>query len=106
MLKTTDRDGKNHEKIISREKRGTVNGNQLQAVIDAVSCLNRPCMVDIYVPSDHIVAAWKQGWTKLWQQSGGKNAKGKTVRNWKEWEVLLKLLTGHSVRFYEKEKTK
>ena len=63
-------------------------------------------MVDIYVPSDHIVTAWKQGWTKLWQQSGGKNAKGKTVRNWKEWEALLKLLTGHSVRFYEKEKTK
>lgn len=103
-LETVDKQGKPFVREIEQEHQGTINGNLLQAVIDALTRLNKHCMLDIYVPSDHIVAAWKNGWVKTWQESGGKNAKEKPVRNWDLWQELMKQLAGHSVRFYLNER--
>ena len=93
--------GKVHKRTLEQERKATINSNMLQGTIEAVKRLNQPCMLDIYIESDFIVAAWKQGWVRSWSANGWKNAKGNEVRNREQWEELLQLLDRHAVRFFE-----
>lgn len=105
-LSTEDQSGRRHTKQIGQAREATVNSNILQGMIDAVKNLNRKCMLDIYVESDHIAATWQNGWVKSWESHGWTNAKGREVRNRAQWEELKRLLDGHAVRMYYREKKK
>lgn len=95
----TELNGVMYEKRIEQERKGSVNGNLIQAVIAAFRTLNRPCMVNVYSSSEYIVEPFRNGWIKNWEKNGWKNAKGKEVRNAELWKELRRAAAPHSVRY-------
>lgn len=94
-----DKAGRLHEKSIQGGKKATANSNILQAAIDAVSALNRTCVLDIHTDSDYLIGAIRNKWVNDWQQNDWKTAKGTQVKNVEQWKKLIKLLAKHSYRF-------
>lgn len=94
----TERNGETYEKVIRQERKSTVNSNMLQALLEAVKALNRPCMLDLYTDSDYLYGALRNGWLSEWQKNSWKTAKGTEVKNRKQWEELAALLAPHSLR--------
>lgn len=103
-LSFVEGNGKRHDKVIQVERKGSQNSNYLQALIDALKVLQRPCMLSIYSYSDHLTESIRQGWLTNWAQNGWKNAKGKEVRNADQWKQVKGLLANHSARFIREEK--
>lgn len=95
-----DAQGTVHERKIDKEHAATVNSNYLQASIDAVSILTKPCMVDLYAESEYVVEPFKQGWIVNWEKNDWMTAKGKPVRNVEQWKLLRSVLAPHSARFF------
>ena len=98
-LKFEDQRGVVHERKIEAEREGTLNGNLIVAVWDALNALNRPCMVDIHTSSEYLVEPFRNGWVNNWEKNDWRNAKGKTVRNVELWRMLREAMARHSVRF-------
>ena len=103
-LMFTDAKGKPHEKAIRAERKGSQNSNYLQALIEALTVLQKPCMLSIYSASDHLTESVRQGWLSSWALHDWKNAKGKEVRNAEQWKQVKKLLSPHSAKFIREEK--
>lgn len=97
----TEHDGRCHEKKIERNRKSTANSNLLQAAIDALKALNRPCMLDISTCQDgsYLSGAVRNGWLTEWQRNGWKTAKGETIKNREQWKELSALMARHSIRF-------
>lgn len=94
-----DSKGTIHERKIEGEQKATVNGNHLEALIQAFGILQTPCMVTVHTESDYIAYAFKNGWVMKWEENGWKNQKGKEVRNVGQWKRLGAAMARHSVRF-------
>lgn len=97
------KDGTTHERHTEKEREASANSNVIQALIDIVKILNRPCMLDVYTESDYLVQPFAQGWIKNWEKHDWKNAKGNTVRNAEQWKELREALAPHSARFMKLE---
>lgn len=99
----TEHAGRWHEKKIERNRRASANSNLLQAVIDALKALKRPCMLDICTGSEggYLSGAIRNGWLTEWQRNGWKTAKGEPVKNREQWEELAALMANHSIRFID-----
>ncbi|MCI8958182.1 MAG: ribonuclease HI [Lachnospiraceae bacterium] len=100
LLSFTDRRGALHEKQIRKERQATKNSNILQAVTDALEVLQGRCRVNVWTDSEYLVEAFRQGWVTNWQQNGWESAKGKTVKNAYQWQVLCSLVERHQVTFH------
>lgn len=100
-LEFQDKSGTLHQREIGEDRKSTINSNLLEALLKAVSILNRTCMLDIYTDSDYIKSAFRRGWLKDWESNGWKTAKGTEVKNWYQWQQLSKVISGHSVRFVD-----
>lgn len=98
-LAFVDGKGEMHEREIVKDRKATKNSNYIQALIDAVGVLERPCILDIYASSEYVVETFKQGWIASWEKNGWKNAKGKEVRNAEQWQQAREALAPHSARF-------
>ena len=98
-----DKSGTVHERTINREIQGTINGNHLEALIEAYKLLEKPCMVTVHTESDYIIAPFQQGWINNWEQNGWKSGKGKVVRNVERWKRLRQAMSPHSSRFLKLE---
>lgn len=103
-LAFVDSSGQQHERQLQAERKASQNSNYLQALIDALCVLQKPCMLSIYSACDHLTEAVRQGWLNSWAQNEWKNAKGKEVRNAEQWKQIKKLLANHSARFIREEK--
>lgn len=89
------------EKTISGgEAKTTNNRMELTAVIQALSQLSRPCIVDLYSDSSYVVIAVTKGWLKSWTARGWKKSDKSPVLNPDLWESLNDLLTKHRVIFH------
>lgn len=99
----TEYAGRCHEKKIERLRRASANSNLLQAAVDALKALNRPCMLDIRTGPEgsYLSGAVRNGWLAQWQRNGWKTAKGETVKNREQWEELSALMASHSIRFID-----
>ena len=102
-LSFKDSKGKLHEKQIGKERRASMQSNYLEALIETLETLQKPCMLSIYSRSDYITEPIRQGWLQSWAVHDWRNAKGKEVRNAEQWKRVKKLLPDHSVRFVNKE---
>ena len=76
----------------------TNNRMELQAVIEALRALNRPCQVDFYLDSEYV----RQGitaWMANWKARGWRTADKKPVKNEDLWRILDELLSqsGHAI---------
>ncbi len=77
----------------------TNNRMELMAVVDALSLLKQPCVVELYSDSKYVVDAINKGWIKGWQAKGWKNSKKEPVKNIDLWNKLIPELEKHQVKF-------
>ncbi len=86
-----------HTKEISGSKAETTNNQmELQACIEALKALTKPCEVTLYTDSTYV----KDGITKWvfgWQKNGWKTSTKKPVKNVEFWQELLEQTKRHKV---------
>ena len=81
---------KGAEKELSGGEAETTNNRmELTAVIEALSLLKEPCIVELYADSKYVIDSLEKGWVK---------ADKKPVLNVDLWQRLLPLLDTHDVR--------
>ncbi|MDR1262713.1 MAG: ribonuclease HI [Oscillospiraceae bacterium] len=77
----------------------TNNRMEIQAVIAALSVLQRPCAIEVYSDSAYVVHAFTQRWLVNWQRNGWKTSTKQPVLNKDLWQALLRLCETHKVSF-------
>lgn len=75
----------------------TNNRMEMQAVIEALNALKKPCTVKIHSDSALIINAFTQGWIKNWQKRGWRKSNKKPVENKELWQEMLKAMEPHEV---------
>jgi ribonuclease HI len=75
----------------------TNNRMEMQAVIEALKALKKPCLVKIHSDSALIINAFEQGWIKNWQKRGWRKSNKKPVENKELWQDMLKAMEPHEV---------
>lgn len=75
----------------------TNNRMEMQAVIEALNALNKPCTVKIHSDSALIINAFTQGWIDNWQNKGWRKSNKKPVENKELWQAMLKAMKPHDV---------
>ena len=102
-LEFTDAAGRPHRKEIAGERDASKQSNTLEALIECLKVLKKPCMLNIYSAEDYVVSAFQYEWLTGWQAAGWKNAKGKTIRNVEQWQKIWTLLSPHSRQVMKEE---
>ena len=79
----------------------TNNRMELQAVIEGLSALKRPCHVEILTDSEYVrrgLSEWMAGWKRNgWMRR--EKGKLKPVSNVEQWQQLDLLIAKHRVKF-------
>ncbi|MDR9415175.1 MAG: ribonuclease HI [Gracilimonas sp.] len=77
----------------------TNNRMEMQAVIEALNALKKPCLVKIHSDSALIINAFTQGWIKSWQKRGWRKSNKKPVENKELWQQMLEAMKLHEVHW-------
>ena len=89
------------EKELSGGEPNTTNNRmELTAVIQGLSALKEPCIVELYSDSKYVIDALQKGWAKSWREKGWKKADKKPALNPDLWENLLNLVETHIVHYH------
>ena len=87
------------EKEISGGAPETTNNRmELTGVIEALSLLKEPCVVELYSDSKYVIDALEKGWVYGWKKKGWIKSDKKPALNVDIWERLLPLVARHEVR--------
>ena len=94
--------GTGTEKEASGGERETTNNRmELQAVIEGLSALKRPCYVEVLTDSEYVrkgLSEWMAGWKRNgWQRR--EKGKLKPVANVELWQALDGLIAKHRLKF-------
>ena len=81
------------------EAQTTNNRMELTAVIEGLSALSRPSIVELYSDSQYVLNGLKT-WLADWKKRGWKTAAKKPVKNDDLWRRLDELIASHDVRFH------
>jgi ribonuclease HI len=96
-LLVTARGGHRVEKLIAGGARHTTNNQmELQAAIEGLRALKRPCRVHLFTDSNYVVqgmTSWRFGW----EQRGWRNSQKKPVENQELWKSLIAEAERHQV---------
>ncbi|MDT8375236.1 MAG: ribonuclease HI [Mariprofundaceae bacterium] len=86
-----------HEKELSGGEEATTNQQmELQAAVEALKALSRPCNVTIHSDSKYVVQGMSE-WIHNWKAKGWKTAGKKPVSNLERWQELDALAARHQV---------
>ena len=86
------------EKVLSGGSANTTNNRmEMQAVIEGLKALNRPCHVKIHSDSALIINAFTKGWIENWLKKGWKKSNKKPVENRDLWEQMLNAAKQHNI---------
>ena len=89
------------EKEISGGAAETTNNRmELTGVIEALSLLKEPCVVELYSDSKYVIDALSKGWVYGWQKKGWIKSDKKPALNVDLWEQLLPLVARHEVHYH------
>ncbi len=91
--------GENRKELSGGEPETTNNRMELQAAIEALGALKRPCKVAMYTDSVYVrdgITKWIQGW----QRNGWRTAAKKPVKNVELWQALQAALQQHDVDWH------
>lgn len=77
----------------------TNNRMEMQAVIEALKALNKPCVAKIHSDSALIINAFTQGWIDSWIKRGWRKADKKPVENKELWQDMLEAMKPHEVKW-------
>ena len=90
-----------HKRELSGGEANTTNNRmELTAVIEALSLLKEPCIVDLWSDSKYVIDGLEKGWAKGWKARGWKKADKKPALNPDLWDRLLALTEIHSLRYH------
>ena len=90
-----------HEKVLSGGEAETTNNRmELTGVIQGLSALNQPCIVELYSDSKYVIDALEKGWAVGWRKRGWMKSNTKPAKNPDLWEELLDLYTYHRVNLH------
>lgn len=82
-------------------ERTTNNRMEITGVIEALSRLTEPCVVDIYSDSRYVVDSVNFNRLEMWKSHGWKKPKGGApTPNADLWERLLELNNNHDVHYH------
>ncbi len=88
------------EKLISGgEPQTTNNKMELQAAIQGLKALKKPCEVELYADSQYVVKGMKH-WVHDWQKRDWKTSAKKPVENQLLWEALIAAAKEHEVTWH------
>jgi len=91
--------GKNRKELYGGEVETTNNRMELQAAIEALNALKRPCRVDLYTDSVYVrdgITKWIEGW----QRNGWRTSAKKPVKNAELWQDLQAALKPHDIDWH------
>ncbi len=89
------------EKELSGGEASTTNNRmELTAVIEGLSALKEPCIVELYSDSKYVIDGLSKGWAASWQKNGWRKSDKKPALNPDLWEKLLELTTIHTLRYH------
>jgi ribonuclease HI len=91
--------GDHFKEISGGDKETTNQRMELQAVIEALKMLKKPCNVKVYSDSAYVINCFKNRWYVNWEKNGWVNSKKEPVANRDLWEELLKLWRRHKVEW-------
>ncbi len=89
--------GAHRRELSGGETLTTNNRMELQAVIEGLRALTRPCRVRVQSDSAYVVNAHRQGWLRTWQRNGWRTSARKPVENQDLWQELLAAEEPHAI---------
>ncbi len=88
-----------HEKELCGGETNTTNQRmEMQAAIEALKALKKPCAITICSDSKYVIKGISE-WIHGWKKNGWKNASKKPVSNQDLWQELDALVAQHDVRW-------
>lgn len=89
------------EKELSGGEGSTTNNRmELTAVIEGLTALKEPCIVELYSDSKYVIDGLSKGWAASWKKNGWKKADKKPALNPDLWERLLFLTEKHILHYH------
>ena len=89
------------EKELSGGESSTTNNRmELTAVIEGLSALKEPCIVELYSDSKYVIDGLSKGWAVSWRKNGWRKADKKPALNPDLWEKLLDLVETHQLHYH------
>ena len=89
------------EKEMSGSEASTTNNRmELTAVIEGLSALKEPCIVELYSDSKYVIDGLQKGWAEGWKKRGWIKSDKKPALNPDLWERLLALTHVHQMRYH------
>ena len=89
------------EKEMSGGESSTTNNRmELTAVIEGLSALKEPCIVELYSDSKYVIDGLQKGWAESWKKRGWIKSDKKPALNPDLWEKLLALTHVHQLRYH------
>ena len=89
------------EKELSGGESSTTNNRmELTAVIEGLSALKEPCIVELYSDSKYVIDGLSKGWAVSWRKNGWKKSDKKPALNPDLWEKLLDLTEIHQLHYH------
>lgn len=92
------RSGGHERELFGGEELTTNNRMELQAVIEALRALNKPCKVTAHVDSQYVMNGI-QKWIAGWKRNGWKTASKTPVKNEDLWRELDAEVARHEIRW-------
>jgi len=88
-----------HEKELCGGEMDTTNQRmEMQAAIEALKALKKPCIITICSDSKYVITGISE-WIHGWKKNGWKNAAKKPVSNQDLWQQLDALVAKHDVHW-------
>ena len=91
--------GETRKELSGGEPETTNNRMELQAAIEALNALKRPCKVELYTDSVYVRDGITK-WIKGWQRNGWRTAAKKPVKNAELWQALQAALQPHDIDWH------
>lgn len=90
--------GEHKKELSGGEAKTTNNRMELTAVIEALSQLKEPCIVDLWSDSKYVIDALEKGWARTWKKRSWIKSDKKPALNPDLWDRLLTLCDLHTLR--------
>ena len=90
----------NEKELSGGESSTTNNRMELTAVIEGLSALKEPCIVELYSDSKYVIDGLQKGWAEGWRKRGWVKSDKKPALNPDLWEKLLNLTKTHQMRYH------
>ena len=91
--------GAHRRELSGGEATTTNNRMELTAVIQALSMLKEPCIVDLWSDSKYVIDGLEKGWAKGWKRRGWKKADGSPALNPDLWAQALEQEARHKITY-------